>query len=121
MESFGDVDCCACAAETCFGSVKAQFSHGMARLRSASSYVFLKLESLLLCCLGGARACIRGEAGGVLGVYVPVPASNIVCICVCEVGCSRCSKDAFLETAVEGRGVSGSVGGSADEVDERSS
>ena len=96
----------------------------MARLRSASSYVFLKLESLLLCCLGGARACIRGEAGGVLGVYVPVPASNLGCDCDCdcdcEVGCSRCSKDGFLETALEWRGVSGSVGRGA-EVDERSS
>lgn len=101
--------------------MRAQFSHGIALFLSASSYVFLKLESLLECCLAGTRAWIRGEAGGVLGAYVPVaPVSISSLVCDCEVGCSRCSKDAFRETAVEGKGVSGSVdGGRADE--ERSS
>lgn len=96
--------------------MRAQFSHGIARFLSASSYVFLKLESRLECCFAGAKACIRGDAGGVLGVYVPVPASSRVCDC--EAGCSRCSKDALLETAVEGNGVSGRVGRGAEEVPE---
>lgn len=98
--------------------MRAQFSHGIALFLSASSYVFLKLESLLECCLAGARAWIRGDAGGVLGVYVPVaPAPISSLVCDCEAGCSRCSKDTFRETPVDGEGVSGSVdGGGADEV-----
>ena len=49
--------------ETLRGRVRAQFSQGMARFRSASSYVLRKEESRR--CMRGA---IRGEAGGVVGV-----------------------------------------------------
>lgn len=56
--------------EVCFGSVRAQFSHGMARFLSDSSYVLLNPESLSralrgICPLFGASAAILGEAGGV--------------------------------------------------------
>jgi hypothetical protein len=47
------------------GSVRAQFSHGLARALSASVYVFRKEESRIS---GNGADCSRGDSGGVSAI-----------------------------------------------------
>lgn len=100
--------------EVCFGRVRAQFSHGIARFLSDSSYVLLNPESLSLellgiCVLFGANAAILGDAGG---VWKGSCGSLRSCVCGGIVslgfaGSLESSKDWFRDNSAEGSGVSG--------------